>query len=477
MNKKLALILQLPIFVISGGVGAPQIVWLNRYDSGRLDQCVSGFLDPVGNLVIAGNSGDYGSRDITLIKYHPDGETLWTRTFDSGRDDRYSDCAVGSDGGVVVCGSCSPAFYLIVKYDGDGNLRWVVLDTVGRNFSALGGILIDDSLNIYASGIISSGTNESWLFLKYGADSTRQLCRITDFGYEYEDIFGFVSCPDGRFAGVGTVGEGYPPVLDFIITKFTKSGDTIWTRLLNIKPQDESPDITVDTEGNIYITGDVYEDWGQGIVQPDSFATARYRSDGTRDWVRVYGLKDYSWGTAIAFDPSGLLLVAGGSYDSILNESSGAILCYRTDGTLMWHWEYREDNQNCWFDDIIVAEPGLCYVTGEVANAGYDSSDFLVMKLRYPVGIGEPGMTRAKFALLRAGPVQSGGLFRFSVSAAGNYRFTLCDLAGQERAVVDAGYLNVGEHTLRLPALPAGVYFLKAASAGFQARYRLVVVK
>jgi hypothetical protein len=479
MIEKLTVLLLLLFFTIPGSLAAQQIVWLDRYDSGRIDQGAGGSLDPEGNLIVAGSSGDYGSRDITIIKYNPDGETLWTRTFDSNTDDRCSSCTVGRDGGVVVCGGCRSSFYLLVKYDGDGNWLWTVMDTVGRNNSALGGIFIDDSLNIYSSGITRWGENESLLFLRYGNDGTRHMRRITDFGYKYEGIFGFVNCPDGNFIGVGTVGEGYPPILDIIIAKFTKAGDTIWTRLLDIKPQDDAPHITLDSEGNIYITGDVYEDWGQGIVQPDSFVTACYRPDGTRDWVRVYGLKDYSWGTAIDFDPSGQLLVAGGSYDSIRNESSGAILCYLPDGTLAWHWEYRKENWNCWFYDIIVAEPGVCYVTGEVANADYDSCDFLIMKLRYPVGVEEPGRmaTGVVSGLANSGPVRSGGVVRFSVSAAGSYRLTVADIAGQKRTVVYAGYLDAGEHRLRLPALSAGVYFLTTEAEGIKARHRLVVVR
>ncbi len=161
--------------------------------------------------------------------------------------------------------------------------------------------------------------------------------------------------------------------------------------------------------------------WGQGIVQPDSFVTAHYQPDGTLELVRVDGLSHYSWGEGIGFDPSGQLLIAGGCYDSILNESSGAVLCYSLDGTLQWHWPYRQENQNCWFADIVIAKPGVCYVIGEVANAGYDSSDFLVLKLRYPVGVAEGRPVEALAGDISLATVVCAGKFlRFSVPGAGD---------------------------------------------------------
>ncbi|MEO0079896.1 MAG: SBBP repeat-containing protein, partial [candidate division WOR-3 bacterium] len=339
-------------------------------------------------------------------------------------------------------------------------------------------IISRDSL-IYGTGkTISYEAKEDWFFVRFSADGRLLQREIFDLGYtDCEEIFRFVNCPDGNFVGVGTVGEGLPPILDIIILKFTSDGDTIWSRLVNIKPQDEAHDITIDSDGNLYITGDVYEDWGQGIVQPDSFVTARYRLDGRHEWGRVFGLCDYSWGEAIAFDPSGQVLVAGGSYDSILNESSGAILCYSPEGRLNWHWRFRQENWNCWFDDIVIIEPGVCYLIGEIANAEYDSSDFLVIKLRYPLGIAEGKGRKQKAAdFSLSNPLKFGEPLRFSVPLPGDYRLTAFDASGRRVAEVYSGPLGSGTTNLGLASVPPGVYLLRMESEDYSAQTKLVIV-
>lgn len=469
-NATLLLVSLLPL------LSAQEIVWLRRFDTGRPDHPANGALDPSGNLIICGVTGDYGNHDVTLIKYHSDGETVWVRTYDSGSDDLGASCAVGSDGGVVVGISHHPAPCLLLKYDRDGNLIWIKPFQVG-SYCYIGGVVIDESLNIYLSGTtaISSILYSNLLLAKFTPLGESVWVRVYDCGKQ-ENGGQIVLLPDSKICGCGNF-DDREWLFDLLIYKFQGNGETCWTRILNIKPQDEAYGITADYEGNLYITGDVWEETQQGIVQPDSFVTARYQPDGTLDWVRVDGLSHYSWGEGIGFDPSGQLLVAGGCYDSILNESSGAILCYSLDGTLLWHWTYRQENWNCRFTDIVIAEPGVCYVIGEVASADNDTSDFLVLKLRYPVGMAEgrpaevPGGDIAFTTVIRVGAP-----LRFSLPGAGDYRLMVRDVSGQER-VVYAGYLPQGESRLSLPQLPAGVYFLDLAGAGVQSRHRLVVVR
>ncbi|MEO0026512.1 MAG: hypothetical protein ABIK54_07110, partial [candidate division WOR-3 bacterium] len=232
-------------------ISAQEIVWLKRFDTGRLDYLASGALDPSGSLIVCGVTGDYGTRDVTLIKYTSDGETLWVRTYDGGADEVGLDCAVGNDGGVVVCGRHHPAsYYFLVKYDYNGELVWAITDTVGDLLPNLNSVVVDESLNIYATGkAINNEAEEDWLFLEYNADGNLLQRQVFDLGYiDWETINSFNKLSDGNLVGVGTIGYGFPPVLNLIILKFTRTGDTLWTRMLDVKPQDDAYDITADSE-------------------------------------------------------------------------------------------------------------------------------------------------------------------------------------------------------------------------------------
>ncbi|MCX7731719.1 MAG: SBBP repeat-containing protein [candidate division WOR-3 bacterium] len=451
-------------------VNAIDILWTRRYNF-AFDKWAWGDIDILtGDLIVAGESDVDSNPVFVLIRYNRDGDTVWTRVFDSPYLDWLHGCAVDRAGNVIIAGSMTSGGG-VVKYDRDGNLCWY-RRVYPRQTNYFSGVASDESLNIYVAG--GRGSNAQLMKLSPAGESL--WLKVYDFGYPLEDIVSLYYSTDGYIAGAGDIAVGGGQ-FDCLSIKWNATGDVSWFRILHIKPQDEARDITADYEGNIYITGDVWEETQQGIVQPDSFVTACYQPDGRLDWVRVDGLSHYSWGEGIGFDPSGQLLVAGGCYDSILDESSGAILCYSLDGTLLWHWTYRQENQNCRFTDIVIAQPGVCYVIGEVVSADNDTSDFLVLKLRYPVGMAKrrpaevPGGDIAFTTLVRAGAP-----LRFSLPGAGDYRLVVRDVSGQER-VVYAGYLPAGENHLSLPQLPAGVYFLDLAGAGTHSRHRLVVVK
>ncbi len=135
MNPRAFLIVPLSIAVFA--VSAQQIAWVTFYDTGKYDHWPSGAIDPWGNVILGGQTSDdnVGTNSvITIIKYTPEGELLWTRTYDSEKNDVCNRCAVGNDGGVVVAGYYYPSTGCeLIKYDRNGNLLWVRSDTNPAN--------------------------------------------------------------------------------------------------------------------------------------------------------------------------------------------------------------------------------------------------------------------------------------------------------------------------------------------------------
>ncbi len=383
-------------FVALTPLAAQEIIWLKRFDTGRFDSWASGAIDPWGNVIVAGVvADDYSglNGDIILTKYNPDGETLWTRFSDSGEWDFVYDCAVGYDGGVVVVGSYSPSFdCFIMKHDRNGNLLWVKSDTTGSDSSMLylTGVLIDDSLNIYTTGIIchihNNIQNDELLFRKYDSNGNLLLNKSIDFDYDFEAIRGLTFTPDSNIAGAGDLGN--PCYFDLFTVKFTRGWDTIWTRRLDVKNEDFGGGITVDPAGNIYRAGDVAQYFGNFV--PDSYVTYNYSPDGELNWFQIFSDGDLAGGTCILLDNLGNLLVGGFTMDTLPVSRGGALLlCYQTDGTLKWNWQYKLESDDCYLMEIVGNEPGVIYGIGEIYQSP-DSCDLMVMKLRYPVGLEMP---------------------------------------------------------------------------------------
>ncbi|MEO0023158.1 MAG: hypothetical protein ABIJ93_04795 [candidate division WOR-3 bacterium] len=432
---------------------AQNIIWSRTFDSGRFDYTGQGGVDPCGNLIFVGQIQDSWlpiHADLIIIKYSPAGETLWVRTFDSGENDELGRCAININGDIVIAGTCSPpAHCLLLKYDRDGNLVWCREDTIGpvSYRSYLSGVLTDESLNIYVTGTVTRAPvgEDDWLVMKYDADGNLIWRRILDSGNNMEGIDQIIAHPDGNIVGLGTVGDWNHWIFDFFVVKFDRKGDTIWTRRLDVKNEDWGADLTVDADGNIYFTGDAQE-YLNGWIVPDSCVVGKYHPGGTLEWVQTFGVDDVTAGFGIANSESHGILIAGSGTDTLTQISRGLIACYKTDGTLLWHWTYRQENWNCWFTDIVIAEPGVCYVIGEVASADYDSSDFLVLKLRYPVGVAEGRPAEVPAGdISPATMVCAGATLRFSVAGAGCERAGAAGLCG----------LSAGRREPHQPALAA----------------------
>ncbi len=130
--------------------------------------------------------------------------------------------------------------------------------------------------------------------------------------------------------------------------------------------------------------------------------------------------------------------------------------------------------------DIATPSSGLLYAFGQVYNENYDSSDFLVMKIRYPSGIGAPIATSAPSATLRIlspSVLRRGEPVRLLAYRSGEYRLTLWDMTGRKVSDVYNGYLLEGTHCFAIDCLTTGTYMLMVQTKYGMEKKRVTVVK
>jgi len=142
---------------------------------------------------------------------------------------------------------------------------------------------------------------------------------------------------------------------------------SVFVKLLGSQQTDLGNDIVVDTNGNIYITGET-----NGVLGTESFGDydmflAKYSPEGELLWVKQLGLITFDSGRSIAVD-NNYIYVTGytngklGNFDPHLGSVDNYIAKYDTDGTLIW---IRQSGTNTHdYVQNIYAKNGFVYIVG-----------------------------------------------------------------------------------------------------------------
>lgn len=316
--------------------------WVAEYSEGpgltSEGKCIAA--DKDGNVYVAGVSFTYStSDDILLIKYSPQGETLWIRKYDGGY--AYSaesprDMILDQQGNVYITGAIwgtgtANWDYITIKYSPDGDIIWVRKYTgpsTYRDFPSA--MTINDSGYIYVTG----GSGQS----QYASD--------------------------------------------YVTIKYSSAGDSIWVKRYNAPydSNDIATDIVVDKNGNVYVTG---ISWEPDTTVPGwwqyNFTTLKYSHTGELLWENRLGptcpYLDWAGGSVhIAIDKDSNVIVSG---------SRAGCCCswvhltakYSQQGQLLWSKAYKGFSY-----DIGVDSQSNIIVVGPTESGDSTLTDFLLVK-------------------------------------------------------------------------------------------------
>ena len=138
-------------------------LWPKSYDSGGYDAGYDVAIDTGNNIIVTGYYKQDGvtPRDMRTIKYDPDGNILWNKTYDGGDDDYSWSVDVDCLSNIVIAGDSNNGAnrdFRVIKYDPSGNIIWnetydegVVADELAL------GVAFDSKLNVIVTGRDYSG--------------------------------------------------------------------------------------------------------------------------------------------------------------------------------------------------------------------------------------------------------------------------------------------------------------------------------
>lgn len=302
-------------------------IWTRRYTTtGYSDDVVNAIaVDSLGSIYVTGYcNGPATTSDFLTIKYNSNGETLWTRSYNGAANgvDGASAVAIDHLGNLYVTGltyitGTNNYDYLTIKYYPNGDTAWTrSYNGPGNWYDNAYAIAVDHANNVYVTGgSVGSTGNINYATIKYYADgSVAWTNRYSgtgtsgDYGYALAIDDSNNVCVTGHSSATNNT-------YDITTIKYNTNGNMVWSKVYNgsANDNDEGYAITTDTSYNVYVTG-----YTTSLNTSRDFVTIKYYPNGDTGWVRKFSGQGSNWdfGNAIALDNLGNVYITGTGYNS-----------------------------------------------------------------------------------------------------------------------------------------------------------------
>jgi len=253
---------------------------------------------------------------------------------------------------------------------------WIAL--LGGTGSDVGySVTVDSAGNVIVTGHTASAGAGSFDFLiaKYSSTGTLQWQRTlggtgSDFSYSVATDSADDIIVTGQTASAGAGSN------DFLIAKYNSAGTLQWQRTLGGTGSDAGQSVTVDSAGNVIVTGHTAS---AGAGSSD-FLIAKYSSTGTLQWQRTLGGTGGDVGYSVTTDSADNIIVTGYTGSAGVGSSDSLIAKYSSAGALQWQRTLGGTGGDAG-QSVTVDSAGNVIVTGQTDSAGAGGNDFLIAKL------------------------------------------------------------------------------------------------
>ena len=161
---------------------------------------------------------------------------------------------------------------------------------------------------------------------------------------------------------------------DIFLVKYNSSGTKQWTKQLGTSATEEVTGASVDSGGNVYITGYTRGglDGNTSAGNKDIFLL-KYNSSGVKQWTKQIGTSSDDGGQGVAIDSNGNIYVTGYTYGGLdgntnLGSYDVILLKYNSSGTKQWTQQLGTSSGDIGYD-IEVDSIGDIYVSGQTQGA------------------------------------------------------------------------------------------------------------
>jgi uncharacterized delta-60 repeat protein len=470
--------------------------WVANYNGvgNDNDEAYSIAVDGSGNVYVTGYSiGDGTGADYVTIKYNSTGTQQWATAYNgpgNSTDIAYS-LVIDGSGNVYVTGysigSGTSNDYATIKYNSSGTQQWVTrYNGAGNGIDVAHQIVIDGSGNTYVTGFCSgtslTSTNYNYLTVKYNSSGTEQWATEFDgTASNYDEAFSLAVDESGNVYVTGictNTGLGIANY-DYATVKYNSSGTQLWAATYDgpANNNDFAQALTLDATPNVYVTG-----WSKGNGTNWDYATIKYNSSGTQQWVVRYdgpaNLDDVAY--SLAVDGSGNVFVTGGS--KAVTYFDYATVKYNSSGTQQWVVRYNGPNMlNDNARSVILDESGNIYVTG-FSNQSAFNYDYATVK--YTEDGGKINLTHKNTSSPHISqnfpnPFNPTTVITFLLHDNSYVKLTVYDILGANIVTLVDGPLYSGLHEIVFDGsdLTSGVYYYRLTVNGKSETKKMLLIK
>jgi len=356
------------------------LVWAKTMGGNSIELAFGIALDATNNVYVTGyfhDTADFdpgagvhnlisqGAEDIFICKLDVNGNFVWAKSLGGSGNDIARSITVDGSGNVYTTGfftdtadfdpganvslmvSGGNTDMFMSKLDANGNFVWAK-QIKGTGHSEAYQIKLDAAGNIFTTGyfrdaedfdpsnsnnVLTSVAGNDIFVAKYDANGNYLWAKqMGGTGYERArkltlDAIGNIYVVGSFDAlvdfdpGAGSYNLASYGMEDCFILKLNSSGNFVWAKRIGNSDFEEPSDITIDSNGNLFITGyftyTVDFDAGIGITNltsasnySDAFIT-KYDSNGNFAWAKSFGGNGYEAGSAILLNSAGNIYVAG----------------------------------------------------------------------------------------------------------------------------------------------------------------------
>ncbi|MCT7961168.1 Ig-like domain-containing protein [Laspinema sp. D1] len=448
--------------------------WIKQFGSSSEDNAKGITIDSAGNLYITGqtygNLGGtfFGGTDAWIAKYNSSGTQQWVKQLGTASAEWSESITVDSAGNSYITGSTTgnlggtnAGLYdaWVTKYDSSGTQQWVrQLGTTADDSS--NSISLDSAGNLYITGTTSgslggtsAGNGDAWV-AKYNSSGTQQW--VKQFGttnIEFSEGIIVDGAGNSYITGAtrGDLNGTNAGAYDAWIAKYDSSGIQQWVKQFGSSSDELSQSITIDSAGNLYITGHTFGNLGGTNAGGYDAWVAKYNSSGTQQWVKQFGSSSNDYSEGITVDGAGNLYITGYTEGNLGGTNAGSsdawVVKYNSSGTQQWVHQLGTSGIDAAYS-ITVDNAGNPYVTGQTnGNLGgtfFGSNDAWIAKLSPIASIApgttpsETGPTTGTFILTLSDPAPVGGVtVNYTVAGTATSGTDYIALSGS--AVIPAG--------------------------------------
>ena len=355
-----------------------KVQWAKGSAGNKVQQCIGVSTDESGNVYMAGNFNSsffsFSNQNISnssiysnifIVKSDSAGNLLWLKS-SGGESSNVAAFAADSDGNTYIAGyyngsvrfdgmisiSSYPSSIFVAKLNAQGDPVWLqhLTDWEYGQTLNINCLAVDNHQNVYLGGGYSGGefTIGSYTFYTLNDTENCFIAKLDVSGsIKWVQTSGYSPGANGAFTAMavnnkdelyvagsfradslemnGTIitNPGSPNTRDFFVLKCDTSGHTIWGAAAAGSFTQPPSGISVDREGNAYITGSFNSDTAKfgnsyvynstpGADTNQDFYLVKYNSSGEVIWARGAGGNASDYGYSVATDGNKYVYVSGG---------------------------------------------------------------------------------------------------------------------------------------------------------------------